>query len=242
MGDFYAGTPRSIHTYGRVILQASGSIGGSRSVFWEWGGYKNHLHMSNFGGTWKNPFKGDAKIFAGDLMWIKTNDKAEEPEIYLLKTYKVKQMSTTTVKIYRDGFSHIPFVGDVLMKAPDTIGGTGKAYTVQSVVEGNEGGTDIWTITFNTEIDSCDDGDILVEAASESASGKMLVENINAVSPCDNDFFLSPYKATSSQKMDAAYVNFAPVLGGIMYKHKMSPIPACVEKLNKSRINGLYEV
>lgn len=245
MGDFYAGTPRSVHTYGRVILQASGSIGGSKHVFWEWGGYKNHLHTSNFGGTLKNPFKGDAKIFAGDLMWIKTNDKAEEPEIYLLKIYKVKSAASTVIKIYRDGYKHIPFVGDVLMEAPDEIGATGgQASVVTKVVESVDGSDEVWEVTVDTEITGLTDGDVLVEAEgdTQTATGTMLVKNINAVSPDDNDFFLSPYKATSSQKMDAAYINFSPVLGGIMYKHKMSPIPACVEKLNKSRINGLYEV
>lgn len=245
MSNFYLNQNAPGYTTSRTMLQASGEIGGSRAVFFEAGGYKNHLHMPTFGGTWKNPFKGNAKFFAGDLFYIKTDDKAESPEVYLLKTFKVKSASSTLIKIYRDGFSHVPFVGDVLMEAPAEIGGTGgQASVVTKVVESVDSEVDVWEVTVDTEITGLTDGDILVEAegTEQTGTGKMLVKNINGVAPCDNDFFYAPYSGTSSRKMESAYVNYAPALGGIMYKHKMSPIPACVEKLNKSRINGLYEV
>lgn len=227
--------------YGRVQLSASGDIGGQRAVFVDISGQKNDLVAPPFGATWMNPFKGFSKIYAGDLFEFRTDDKGEHPEAYLLKTFKVKEKSTTTVKIYRDGYSHVPFVGDVLMKAPDTIGGKNKAYTVQSVTEGTDGGKDIWTVVFNTELDELTDGDILVEAESENASGTMLVKNISAVAPCDYDFVYYPM-TNNYKEVSKVRVNITPMLHSTMYIHKMSPMPKCVLDLNKSRINGWYEV
>lgn len=227
--------------YARVQLSASGDIGGQRAVFVDISGQKNDLVAPTFGATWMNPFNGFAKIYAGDLFEFRTDDKGEHPEAYLLKTFKVKEKSTTTVKIYRDGYSHVPFVGDVLMKAPDKIGGQNKAYTVQSVTEGNEGGKDIWTLVFNTELDDLTDGDILVEAESENATGTMLVKNISAVAPCDYDFVYYPM-TNNYKEVSKVRVNITPMLHSTMYIHKMSPMPKCVLDLNKSRINGWYEV
>lgn len=224
-----------------TMLQASGTLGGARSVFVDVGGVKNELATPSFGGQWANPFKGISKIYAGDLFEFRMNEKGEDPEVYLLKTYKVKSMSGTTVKIYRDGYSHIPFIGDVLMKAPATIGGTGKGYTITNVVAEQESKVDVWTLTFNTAIDTCSDGDVLVEAKAENASAEMLVKTINAVAPCDYDFIYTPMSGTATD-MNSVHVNITPVLHGIMYIHKMSPMPKCVLDMNKSRMNGWYEV
>lgn len=242
MSNYYLNQNIPAFTTSRTMLQASGEIGGSRAVFFEAGGYKNQLHMPTFGGTWQNPFKGNAKFFAGDLWYIETNDKCEEPKVYLLKTYKVKSQTTTEIKIYRDGYLHVPFVGDILMKAPNEVGGTGgQAATVNKVVADVDGGDDVWVLTMSAEV-AASANDILVEAKAENGTGEMLVKGINGVAPCDNDFFYAPYSGTSSRKMENAYVNYAPALGGIMYKHKMSPIPPCVEKLNKATLNGLFKV
>lgn len=227
--------------FGGVLLQAEAKIGGARSVFVDSEGIKNELTMPTWGGQLKNPFPGPAKFFSGDLFELRFDDNGENPELYLLKTYKVKSQSDTTVKIYRDGYSHIPFVGDVLMKAPDTIGGTGKAYTVQSVTEDQDDGKDVWTIVFNTAIDTVTDGDVLVEAKSENESGEMLVKMVNAVAPCDGDFVYTPTTGASNTT-SATRLTYTPVMHGTMYIHKMSPMPKCVLALNKSRYNGWYEV
>ena len=227
--------------FGSVLLQADAKIGGARSVFVDLTGIKNELTMPTWGGQLKNPFPGPAKFYAGDLFELRFDDKGEKPELYLLKTYKVKSQSTTTVKIYRDGYSHIPFVGDVLMVAPETIGGTGKAYTVQSVVAEQDGGVDVLTLTFNTALDTATDGDVLVEAKSENATGEMLVKTINCVAPCDGDFVYTP-TTSANNTTSAARLFYTPVMHGTMYIHKMSPLPDCVLALNKSRFNGWYEV
>lgn len=230
---------------GRTLAQVRGKIGGAKSVFVKLQGVKNELVYPPFGGQVQNPFKGVAKIFAGDLMEYRTDDNGANPKIYLLKTYKVQNMSTTTVHIYRDGYSHIPFVGDVLMKAPDTIGGTGKAYTVTAVEVSTNGGHNTWKLTFNTAIDACVDGDVLVEAESENAAGTMLVKDINAVAANDYDFLVAPVAAVSGSNdtdFDNARYYLTPALGGLMYVSKMSAMPECVLDLNKCNINGWFKV
>lgn len=230
---------------GRTLAQVRGRIGGARSVFVKLQGVKNELVYPPFGGQIQNPFPGIAKIFAGDLMEYRLDEKGENPKIYLLKTYKVQNMDGTTVHIYRDGYSHIPFVGDVLMKAPDTIGGTGAAYTVQSVEATTNGGHDTWKLTFNTQLDSCSDGDVLVEAEGENATGKMLVKAINAVAANDYDFLVSPVAKVSGNNdtdFDNARYYMTPALGGLMYISKMSAMPKCVLALNKCNVNGWFQV
>lgn len=241
MGNYFNQFMQPGVFFGSVLLQAEAKIGGARSVFVDIEGVKNDLTMPSWGGQIQNPFKGAAKFYAGDLFELRLDDKGEKPKLYLLKTFKVKSQDSTTVKIYRDGYSHIPFVGDVLMKAPDTIGGQNKGYTVQSVVAEQDGGTDVWTIVFNTEIDTVTDGDILVEAESENATANMLVKTINSVAPCDGDFVYTPATGANNTT-SAARLFYTPVLHGTMYIHKMSPMPECVLALNKSRMNGWYEV
>ena len=226
---------------GLTLRQTSGVLGGAKSVFVKLGGEKNDLVFPTFGGQLKNPFPGPAKIWAGDLMEFRTDENGEKPEIYLLKTYEVaKDTSDTTVLIYRDGYRHIPFVGDVLMKAPDSFTTAGAAYTVTAVEETEEDGEAVWQITLNTALGSLSQGDILVEASEESASATMLVQNINAVAPNDYDCFYVP--TTGGSSFSGTRYFFTPALHGTMYIHKMSPLPQVALDLNKSRINGWYEL
>lgn len=227
--------------FGGVMLQASAQIGGARSVFVDLEGVKNELTFASWGGQIKNPFKAPAKFYAGDLFELRFDDKGESPELYLLKTFKVKSSASTTLKIYRDGYSHVPCVGDILMKAPETIGGEGaQASTVTGVVAETDGDTDVWTLTVTAEI-TASDGDILVEAESENATGTMLVKNINTVAPCDGDFVYMPTTGATND-VNSVRMHYNPVMHGTMYIHKMSPMPKCVLDLNKSRFNGWYEV
>lgn len=227
--------------FGAVMLQASAKIGGAKSVFVDLEGVKNDLTMPSWGGQIMNPFKAPAKFYAGDLFELRFDEKGENPKLYLLKTFKVKSSSGTTLKIYRDGYSHVPCVGDVLMKAPETIGGTGaQSSTVSAVVAEQDGGKDVWTLTVSAAI-TASDGDILVEAESENATGTMLVKTINCVAPNDGDFVYMP-TTNATNDANSARMFYTPVMHGTMYIHKMSPMPDCVLKLNKSRFNGWYEV
>lgn len=230
---------------GRTLVQARGTIGGARNVFVKWQGSKDDLVFPTFGGRIMNPFKGQAKIYAGDLFEYRTDNNGKNPVLYILKTYKVKSLESTTLKIYRDGYSHIPFVGDILMKAPDEITGTGEASTVTAVKKANDAGTDVWELTISdTNIGALTDGDILVEAAEAGTGKKMLVQNINAVAPCDYDF-MYPQAADPSadtDDFDNARYFLTPAIAGTMYKSKMSPVPTCCEVFNLSNINGQFHV
>ena len=229
--------------FGRSLFQAKGDTGGAKHVFVKLQGEKNNIVYPTFGGRVKNPFKGAAKFFAGDLAEFRTDADGLNPEYYLLKVYKVKSQSGTTVKLYRDRYTHIPFAGDILMKAPDAIGGTGTAGAVTAVTKGNDGVNDIWDLTVDSNLTGLVDGDILVEADKTGSSAKMLVKNINSVAGCDYDFLYSPAAAADEDDEfgDVRY-NVALQLGGLMWKNRMSPIPECVEVFNQANVEGWFEV
>ena len=221
---------------GRKTIQRSGSVGGSRAVFVKLQQNGNQLIYPTFGGFIKNPFRGSAKFFAGDLMWYKTDENGVHPEVYILKTYEVVSASGATLNILNDGYKHKPFVGDKLGVAPAEIGGAMTAQTVIAVANATEDGKTVWKVTFDGTI-TANKGDVLVEAGSDNT---MLVKAINAVSPTDNDMLDAP--ATSDEDFDNARYSFTPALGGLMYTNKMSPLPACVKALNKSDVNGWFKV
>lgn len=224
---------------GTTLLQSNGRIGGAKGVFVDG---ISELLIPSWGGQLKNPFKNTyGKIYAGDLFELRLDDNGENPELYLLKTFKVKSLSDTTLKLYRDAYSHVPSVGDVLMKAPSSLSGTGTAKTVTAVSNINEGGVDLWQVTLDATIDSCVDGDILVEAEAAGTTKKMLVKTVNAVAPCDYDMPYIPSTGTGDSFTDARYL-LAPSIKGVMHKHRMSYLPKCLDSLNKSRMNGWFEV
>lgn len=228
---------------GIVLAQGQFGFGGSRNVFVKLQGDKDDLVFPTFGGQLKNPFPGIAKIFAGDLMEFRTDAKGEGGEVYLLKTYEVaKATSDTTVLIKRDGYRHIPFVGDVLMKEPATISTAGAAYAVTAVEETTDSGADVWKLTLATALGSLQAGDILVEAnQSHATDAKMLVQNINAVAPNDYDVFNMPSSGKTTDFDKARYL-MTPVIAGTMWKHLMSPVPKCCEVFNTANINGWFRV
>lgn len=222
---------------GRKTIQRSATIGGARSVFVKLQGNKNELVYPTFGGYIMNAPKGAPfKFFAGDLVEYRTDANGVNPEIYILKTYKVVSASGTTVNILNDGFKHVPFVGDKIGVAPEEIGGEMTAVTVTAVKNAEVGGKNVWAVTTSAALTTKAD-DVLVEA---DADGDMLIKNINAVCPTDLDMFDAA--ATGDEDFDGARYSYTPALGGIMYINKMSPMPACVLKLNKVNVNGWYQV
>lgn len=237
---------------GRVLVQKSAQIGGYKSVFVKLKELHNELVYPTFGGIIMNPFKGRAKFFAGDLIEFRTNNNGVRPEVYILKTFKVADAvsNTTTVYIERDGFKHKPFVGDILMVAPDVIGGTGKAVTVTAVTATNVTidavATDVWQLTISAAL-TITKGAVMVEAEEAGDNKAMLVKNINAVADCDADMMFDNVADTddigtdNESYVDARYL-YTPALGGLMYTHKMSPLPQCVLNLNRSNVNGWFKV
>lgn len=242
---------------GRVLVQKSAKIGGFRNVFVKLQELHNELVYPSFGGVIMNPFKGRAKFFAGDLLEYRTNEKGVKPQIFLLKTFEVAKAvdNATTVYIKRDGFRHTPFVGDCIMVAPAVIGGTGTAVKVTAVAKTtttvDEATVDVWQLTISSAL-TIAKGDIMVESekvadADNSDTKAMLVKNINAVADCDADMMFDDVADTSligtdSEDFEDARYLYTPALGGLMYTHKMSPIPACVAALNRSNVNGWFKV
>ena len=221
---------------GRKLIQRRGEVGGAKSVFVKLQGIKNELVYPTFGGQIKNPFKGAAKMFAGDLCEYRTNDKGVKPEIYILKTYLVESVSGSVVNIVKDNYKHIPFVGDKIGVAPDEIGGAVTAVTINSIKVAKVGDVDVWACTCSATLDA-EKGDVLVEADAE---GKMMVKAINGVFDADADMLDAP--STGDDDFDGARYLYTPALGGIMYTHKMSPMPKCVLDLNIAKVNGWFQI
>lgn len=235
VNDYLIGAAR-----GRKLIQRRGEVGGAKSVFVKLQGIKNELTYPTFGGIIKNPFKGAAKMFAGDLCEYRTDANGVNPEIYVLKTYEVFKLDSEATKVYiaRDKYKHVPFVGDVLGIAPAAIGGAvttkGTIVAVQATAVDK---VDVWALTFNASFTGAEKGNVLVEVGSDN---KMLVKSINAVFDADYDMLDAP--STGDEDFDGARYMYTPALGGIMYINRMSPLPACVKALNQSKVNGWYQI
>lgn len=228
---------------GRALVQASGEIGGHRHVFVKLqGSGKNGLVFPTTGGLVKNPFKGFAKAFAGDLVEYRIDGS-----IYLLKTYKVAAAAAaaaTSVLVVRDGFKHVPFVGDVLMVAPDEIDGKGTAVTVTAVEKTTDTTAgDVWKVTLSATLGALAAGAILVEGSAAGSDVQAMVTNPNAFLACDYDFAFDP--AASDSDFEGARYALTPCIANEdtkLYIDKMSPLPASVEALNKSRVTGWFNL
>ncbi|MGN0929687.1 MAG: hypothetical protein ACI4N3_03545 [Alphaproteobacteria bacterium] len=226
---------------GTILRQTKGEFGGARSVFAKFKGLKNELVYPYNGGIIMNPPKGTGfKMFAGDLMEIRYDADYANPSVYLLKTFLVESVSedSKTIGIIKDKFKHKPFVGDKIGVAPAVIGDTMTSGTITKVVSAKVGDTEVWSITLDTALTGATKGDILVEADEE---GKMLVKAINAFADSDIDL---PYDSNEGDdEYEKAKYAYVPAVGGVyIYIKKMSPIPPCVLKENKSQFNGLFKL
>lgn len=221
---------------GTRLFQKSGTIGGGKGVFVHRGGTKDDLVTFPIGGRIMNGFKGNAKMYAGDLCEYRTDANGVNPAIYLLKTYLVESVSGNVVNIVKDGYKHIPFVGDKLGVAPEKIGGAMTAVVITEVKTAKVGSQEVWACTTSDTL-SASKGDILVDADGD---GNMAVKNINGVIDCDIEMF----GVSATQEVDFENVHnlYTPMRRGEMYISKMSPIPACVLELNTSNVNGWFRV
>lgn len=246
MGNFYQeNAAYNGFMPGTAIVQASGSIGGARHVFVKYqSAAKNGLIMLPIGGILANPFKGVAKAYAGDLCEYIPATASAGTTIKLLKTYKVVSSANSgkTVNIVRDGFKHIPFVGDILMVSGATLEAKGTGSTVTAVKATTVSSTDVWELTLSTALTTVKD-DVLVEADKEGADAVAVVQNPNSYLPCDYNFVFSPN--TSGTDINGAQYHIDACLANDDTKiiiDKASPLPKAVLALNKSRINGWFNL
>lgn len=245
MADFYQQILlNSGYLPGRALVQARGSIGGHRYVFvkLQMSG-KDALVFPTTGCVIKNPFKGNARAFAGTLFEYNPDGTG-----YILKSYAVAKATAeatdTDVYLKRDGYSLIPFVGDILMVAPTTLTGKGTAVTVTAVkAETDATAGDVWKVTLSATLGALTTSSVLVEAKEAGASKEAMVTNPNSYLPCDFDFVFDP--AASDNDFDGARYLITPALalGDVfLYTDRMQPLSAALKGLNKSKVNGWFNI
>lgn len=243
VNDFYAANVLHNGVFnGRTLIQAGISFGGSRHVFVKLGGQEGGVVYPTIGCQIMNPFKGAAKAFAGDLIEFRTKANGDGGEGYILKTYLVAEdaaATATEIKIVRDGYKHIPFVGDVLMIGQAKFTTKAKGVTVTAVEQSEDGS--YWTVTLAEALGAVKKDAVLVEAAEAGASVLPMVTNPNAYFPGDADFIYNPNVGKS--KFEKARYFYTPALSmgqAFMYIHRMSPLPPAVEAINQSKVNGWF--
>nr|DAY78717.1 MAG TPA: hypothetical protein [Caudoviricetes sp.] len=249
MSDFYQQILlNSGYLPGRALVQARGSIGGHRYVFvkLQMSG-KDALVFPTSGGIVKNPFKGNARAFAGTLAEYIPSNGSNGSEIRILKSYavaKTSESSDTVIYLKRDGYSLIPFVGDVLMVAPTTLVGKGTAVTVTAVEKTTDGTVgDVWKVTLSATLGALTTSSVLVEAKEAGSGKEAMVTNPNSYLPCDFDFVFDP--AASEDDFDGARYLITPALalGDVfLYEDRMQPLSAALKALNKSKVKGWFNI
>jgi hypothetical protein len=209
---------------------------------------KDALVFPTSGGIVKNPFKGNARAFAGTLAEYIPSNGSNGSEIRILKSYAVAKATTestdTDIYLKRDGYSLIPFVGDILMVAPSTLTGKGTAVTVTAVEKATDGTAgDVWKVTLSAALGSLTTSSVLVEAKEAGSSKEAMVTNPNSYLPCDFDFVFD--SATSEDDFDGARYLITPALalGDVfLYEDRMQPLSAALKALNKSKVKGWFNI
>lgn len=232
---------------GRTLIQAHGNVGGHKNVFVKLvKGNKDALCYPTSGGILTNPFKGRAKIYAGDLCEYTPNqDATHGATVKILKYYEVAKTATnsaTEVFIVRDGFHHIPFVGDNIMVGQATFDKKGTGVTINAITATSDSGKDVWKLTLSATLGSnLAVGDILVEAENVGSSVSPMVTNPNAYADKDMDFIYDP-RTNDNDYEGAAYI-FTPALAQedtVIDLVAIGKLPPAVLALNKSRVKSWF--
>ena len=203
------------------------------------------------GGDILNPNKGLGHLWAGQLMEYQPG-----VGIYIFRSFRVKAnvSSSTTIYIVADGYSDVPEVGQVLMKAPDTLYTTtyqanttsgavtvakseytGQSFKVTAVEYDQE--NERFEITTDQSM-TLSANDILVEAegTAKSASAKVLVKNPNIFNEANREMLPT----------DGSYgfVNGKYAASGVYDKQiwiqRTQPLPKYVLEKNRSYIDGIF--
>jgi hypothetical protein len=209
---------------------------------------KDALVFPTSGGIVKNPFKGNARAFAGTLAEYIPSNGSNGSEIRILKSYAVAKATTestdTDIYLKRDGYSLIPFVGDILMVEPSTLTEKGTAVTVTAVEKATDGTAgDVWKVTLSATLGALTTSSVLVEAKEAGSGKEAMVTNPNSYLPCDFDFVFDP--AASEDDFDGARYLITPALalGDVfLYEDRMQPLSAALKALNKSKVKGWFNI
>ena len=185
------------------------------------------LHMRLIGGIVQNNLAENEKIAAGTTY----NFDAATHKVKFLKVWKVKSVTTDassgddTIVIQKTYQTPVLKANTVIMVAPSTISGTGKAVVAGTVEE-----TDTtYTITVDhSSIDAVSAGTLLVEAAEAGSAKAMYCEPNNIL---HRDFI-----AGNDQNLGDAVWGFFHA-----YINTINPIPACVLANLKDGIVPVWE-
>ena len=232
---------------GRTLFQATGKIGGHRNVFVKTiRGGKGELNSLTTGGILTNPFKGRAKFFAGDLLEYTPNQgPTEGATVKILKFYEVAKATATdatTILLVRDGYHHIPFVGDNIMIGQKDFTTKAKGVTITAVEKTTDGGNDVWKVTISDNFGAAlKVKDVLVEAEKAAASVLPMVTNPNAYADCDYDFLYDP--STGDDDYEGARYFPHPILAQadtVIDLVAIGTLPPAVLALNKSIVKSWF--
>lgn len=230
---------------GRTLIQAHGSIGGHKNVFVKLvNSNKGALSYYPTGGVLKNPFKGRAKIYAGDLIEYTPNQDAQHgAEVKILKFYELAKDATntdTTIKLVRDGYHHIPFVGDTIMVGQKDFATKALGVTITAVEKDTEGSADVWNVTLSATLAvALKQGNVLVEAEKAGASVLPMVTNPNAYADKDMDFLYD----SSMEHLDDLQYMLTPARAQedtVIDLKAIGVLPPAVLALNKSRVPSWF--
>lgn len=230
---------------GRTLIQAHGTIGGHKNVFVKLvKGNKDALCYPTTGGILVNKFPGRAKIYAGDLCeYIPNKGEDSGATVKILKFYEVAKAATaeaTEVYLVRDGYHHIPFVGDNVMIGQKDFATKAVGTTVTAVEKTTDSDKDVWKLSLSVTLGKAlKAGDVLVEAAAAGTSVLPMVTNPNAYADKDMDFL---YDANQEGVDDLQYL-FTPALAQedtVIDLLAIGVLPPAVLALNKSRVDSWF--
>ena len=219
---------------------------------WVWVKDSNGEDRRNIllGGEILNPNKGMGYLWAGQLMEYKPAGG-----ILIFRSFRVKAnvSGSTTIYVVADGYSDVPEVGQVLMKAPDALyitSGVANAqtgavtettteYTGQSckvtAVEYDEANSRFKVTVDQSMTLSADDILVEAEGTSKSATAKVLVKNPNIFNEANRELL----PTDSSLGFHGGLYAASGVYDKQIWIQRTQPIPKYVLAKNRSYIDGI---
>lgn len=203
------------------------------------------------GGDILNPNKGLGYLWAGQLMEYKPG-----VGMLIFRSFLVTDnaSNTTTVHVNGDGYSDVPEVGQVLMKAPDAIyvttstANTSTGAITSTTAEYTGQSAKVTGVTFDAtnnkfvltldQAMTLSANDILVEAEgkSKSASAKVLVKNPNVFNEANREML----PTDGSFGFNNANYSASGVYDKQIWIQRTQPLPKYVLAKNKSLIEGIF--
>lgn len=184
------------------------------------------------GGTILNPKKGFDHLYAAQLVQYTPGNGC-----LIFRSFRVAQIASGSAKSFvidGDGYSDVPEVGMLIMKAPTAANGTGQSAKVTDVVYDET--RNVFTVHVDESL-SVSVNDIIVEAAGNAASATatVLVTNPNTFIEADRDLL-----PTEGYGIENANYSISTVYNKQAWIARMQPLPNYVLAKNRSYIDGIF--